>query len=193
VAVDLAIEPEGIMGVFMRKDSPYWWYWAQLRGRVVTGSTDTTDRRLAYRIYLEKHHQLVEDSRGMPRKCEYVFCNSRGRRWGADDLARKAFETARQAAGLSELTFHALHHNFASELVAKGADLRTVQEYMGHSSLTMLLRYAHVSQGTWRSTIQLLGRDMAAPAVAQNKRGSGTTLTLRCNSESRKYFELVGQ
>jgi hypothetical protein len=48
------------MGIFMRQDSPHWWYRAQLRGKVVTGSTDTADKRLAFRIYLEKHRQLVE-------------------------------------------------------------------------------------------------------------------------------------
>ena len=73
---------------------------------------------------------------------------------------------------MPELTFHALRHNFASELISKGADIRTVQEYMGHSSLRMLQRYAHVNKGIWRSTIQLLGNDSM-----QN----GTTLTLRSN------------
>lgn len=67
---------------------------------------------------------------------------------------------SRSKAGLPDLTFHALRHNFASELVAKGADLRTVQEYLGHSSLLLLQRYVHVSKGIWRSTIQLLGRDV---------------------------------
>jgi site-specific recombinase XerC len=57
-----------------------------------------------------------------------------------------------------------LRHNFASELIAKSADVRTVQEYMGHSSLRMLQRYAHVNKGIWRSTIQLLGRDVNSGA-----------------------------
>ena len=60
-------------------------------------------------------------------------------------------------AGLGKLTFHDLRHNFATELVQKGADLRTVQAYLGHSTLLMVQRYAHVTEGIRRSTIQLLG------------------------------------
>lgn len=62
--------------------------------------------------------------------------------------------------GIFKRHFHMLRHNFASELISKGAGIRTVQEYMGHSSLRMLQRYPHVNKGIWRSTIQLLGRDM---------------------------------
>ena len=49
------------MGIFMRQDSPRWWYRAQLKSKVVTGSTDMADKRLAFRICLEKHRQLAED------------------------------------------------------------------------------------------------------------------------------------
>ncbi len=72
------------------------------------------------------HPELARVLQVLPRISEYVFCSSRGRKWGYNELARTAFEKARKRAGLQELTFHALRHNFASELVAKGADLRTV-------------------------------------------------------------------
>ena len=49
------------MGIFRRQDSPYWWYRIQLDGRVVTGSTNTADKKLANRIHLEKHHQFAEE------------------------------------------------------------------------------------------------------------------------------------
>jgi len=49
------------MGIFQRADSPYWWYRIQLEGKVLTGSTNTDDKRLAQRIFLEKNHQFTEE------------------------------------------------------------------------------------------------------------------------------------
>lgn len=116
------------------------------------------------------HPELKAILESLPRVSEHVFCGSSGRKLGINGKLRKAFDALKVEIGIPELTFHALRHNFASELISKGADVRTVQEYMGHSSLRMLQRYAHVNKGIWRSTIQLLGRD-AAP--------DSTTLTLR--------------
>ncbi len=47
---------------------------------------------------------------------------------------------------------------------------------MGHRSLTMLQRYAHVSHGIWCSSIQLLGRDIPAERPAEAVPATGTTL-----------------
>jgi len=112
------------------------------------------------------HAEVEEYLKAMPRISEFVFCNANGRKLRPEGISRREFEATKTKAGLPELTFHALRHNFATELVAKGADLRTVQDYMGHSSLSLLQRYAHVSKGIWRSTIQLLGRD-TTPAQVQ--------------------------
>lgn len=59
---------------------------------------------------------------------------------------RTAFETACRRAKLSDVTPHVLRHTFASRLVMRGADLRTVQELGGWKSLNMVQRYAHLSQ-----------------------------------------------
>ncbi|MBI5624313.1 MAG: tyrosine-type recombinase/integrase [Elusimicrobia bacterium] len=74
-------------------------------------------------------------------------------------MAREAFEKFKVELGMPKLTFHMPRQYLATELIAKGADTRTVQEYLGHSSLKMLERYAQLNKGIWRSTIQLLGRD----------------------------------
>lgn len=121
------------------------------------------------------HPELREALKRLPKRSQYVFCNESGNRYNRHGMVRAAFDRAKKNAVLEDLTFHALRHNFASELVAKGADLRTIQEYMGHSSLRMLQRYAHVSRGIWRSTIQLLGRDLPQ---------ANATLTLRKDFET---------
>lgn len=107
------------------------------------------------------HPELAEALKALPHRSAYVFCDSSGEKLSANGMARKAFEKLKADLVLTDLTFHGLRHNFASELVGKGADLRTVQEYLGHSSLRMVQRYSHVSKGIWRSTIQLLGRDLS--------------------------------
>ena len=55
------------------------------------------------------------------------------------------FVPALARAGIENLHWHDLRHTFASRLVMKGVDLRTVQELMWHKTITMTLRYAHLS------------------------------------------------
>lgn len=105
------------------------------------------------------HPQLNEMLERLPKSSAYVFPDASGGKMSRTGKLRDAFERLKKEAGLPDLTFHALRHNFASELVGKGVDLRTVQEYLGHSSLAMLERYAHVTKGIWRSSIHLLGSE----------------------------------
>jgi site-specific recombinase XerD len=60
---------------------------------------------------------------------------------------------------LQDLRFHDLRHTFASRLVMRGADLRTVQELMGHKDIRMTQRYAHLSASHKQNVVYLLDRD----------------------------------
>jgi integrase len=58
---------------------------------------------------------------------------------------RKDFEAAAKGAGLKGFRFHDLRHSAASFLVQAGVPLNTVREILGHKSITMTLRYAHLA------------------------------------------------
>jgi integrase len=58
---------------------------------------------------------------------------------------RHWFEDAVKKAGLRNFTWHDLRHTFASRLVMADVDIRTVAELMGHKSIQMTMRYAHLA------------------------------------------------
>lgn len=75
----------------------------------------------------------------------YFFVSNRGNQMKPDGI-RKMFKRALRAAGLDEsLSPHAMRHAFATELLDGGADLRSVQDMLGHASLATTQIYTHVS------------------------------------------------
>jgi site-specific recombinase XerD len=59
-------------------------------------------------------------------------------------------------AGISELRFHDLRHTFATNLVMSGTDLVTVKEILGHSDISMTVRYSHPSDGREMGAVERL-------------------------------------
>ena len=71
--------------------------------------------------------------------------------------------TACKKAGLRQIGWHVLH-SFASHLVMRGATVTAVQELLGHASIVMTMRYAHLGPQVVRETVRLLdglGREWA--------------------------------
>ena len=93
--------------------------------------------------------QRVDDPRS-----EFVFPSNRTGRAFVE--VSKAFKRACKLASITGLRFHDLRHTFASRLIARGADIITVKELLGHSSVRITERYTHSQSEQRRQAVSRL-------------------------------------
>ncbi len=95
---------------------------------------------------LKQHHH---------QKGQIVFCKTDGERRSYSTV-RDGLELCCKKAGLRRITPHVLRHTFASHLAMKGVPIKTIQELLGHATIDMTMRYAHLSPEVKREGVNLL-------------------------------------
>jgi integrase/recombinase XerC len=97
---------------------------------------------------------------------EPIFVNFLGGRLTARSVGRLVKKYTRHSGIFRKVSPHSLRHTFATHLLDAGADIREIQEMLGHSSLSTTQRYTHVSMGKLMEVY-----DKAHPRSFRNKTG----------------------
>ncbi|MBZ0118708.1 MAG: tyrosine recombinase XerC [Sandaracinaceae bacterium] len=99
----------------------------------------------ALELYLQVRSQLRHPRTLAQSGGDAVFLGARGTRLGVRQVQNVVHRYGALGAGRGDLHPHALRHSCATHLLDAGADLRTIQELLGHASLSTTQRYTHVS------------------------------------------------
>lgn len=101
--------------------------------------------------WLERGRPGLAASSATPRADGPLFLSKSGRRLSTSDVRRRLRTWARHAATQGAVHPHALRHSFATHLLEGGADLRAIQELLGHSSISTTQVYTRVESARLRA------------------------------------------
>lgn len=105
-------------------------------------------------VPINSEARRVLEAWALGRKNDFVFYNHDTGKPFVD--LKAGFALACRKAGISGVSWHTLRHTFASRLVERGVDIVTVQQLLGHSTVTVTMRYTHTNLDSKRSAVAKL-------------------------------------
>jgi integrase/recombinase XerC len=117
-----------------------------LRGRMVrVMGKGRKERMVPFNQAAERALRAWLKDRALIARGEALFVNARGTRLTGRSVDRLLRKYVRQFTSQTGISPHALRHSFATHLLQRGADLRTIQELLGHARISTTQRYTHVN------------------------------------------------
>ena len=124
----------------------------------VSLSKSSDARNVPFDAYTE---EMLLEHRKERKPTDYVFSRKNGDRFLS---VREAFKAACKRAGISVFRFHDLRHTAVNILAAGGCDIVMLQHILGHKTLAMTQRYAHLVPGRHEKTREIIGRLWSPPS-----------------------------
>jgi integrase len=157
----------------MRREEILSLKWSQVNnGFIYLQKTKTNEaRQIPVNDALESLFFDIRKEHGLRSEYVFSFAKGEGRLKGPEPIkkregpapvpervtnVRTAFQAALRRAGIENFRFHDLRHTFASHMIMRGASLKDLQEILGHKTMTMTLRYAHLTQEHKKKAVNLL-------------------------------------
>lgn len=131
------------------------------------GIITLTDTKNDQRRYVPMDETVKSTLKEMKKKSDYVF---NGKKPGRPLVwIELSFHNALEKSGIEDFKIHDLRHTFASNLIMAGIDLVTVKELLGHKTIEMTLRYAHLAPDHKMRAVNVLDQIMSQKSPQEEK------------------------
>jgi integrase/recombinase XerD len=107
----------------------------------------------AIRYYMPDRQRILGSCKTAMKDTNVLFLNRRGKPMTRVMVFNIVREAASRAGIAKDISPHTLRHSFATHLIENGADLRAVQQMLGHESIMTTEIYTHVETSKWQKTI----------------------------------------
>lgn len=128
-------------------------------GRVILQDTKNGERRNVP-LTGHAHAEIEKLSKARRVDCDLLFPNTNYGEKARPYAVRKSWNAALRKAGIKDFRFHDLRHSTASYLAMNGATLSEIAEVLGHKTLQMIKRYAHLSEAHTTSVVRAMNERM---------------------------------